>query len=508
MRRTEKWEGVGPYIWGNRLMRDEESGLLRLWYIAYDFQGNFYRWGYATSRDGLHWAKPDLRVERYGAALARNLLPLGPHAEKGARSIARDPRQSTPAERRFAGIRFTYDGAFASFSPDGIEWHEHSSNPVWLVPSDIIHLMWDEPRQRFAAYYKIWEVTGTEVAGGDASNAKPFTAYMPWFNVKPRSDGTAEFDGPRVEFRSSASAAVTKPTSFVLRAAKQGADDGGGASLSGAWTAKRVQGWAESDDGIHWRSEQVVMRADERDPPTANIQFLFVTRVGGYYLGFPTLHDESGTFRIQFAWSADGLHWKRSSSREPWLDVGAPGAFDSGMVLGPADPIFWKTEMWFPYGGFPIRHDSQEQNWEAAIGMAVMRRDGFAAWEATDQGELLTRDFLCPGNELVVNAETQPTGSVRVELLAEGARIAEFSAQKCIAITGDTLRTDDAGRVQWENGAQISALRGKRIQLRFVLQNARLFSFRFAARPAENPNPSQCSATWGGAGENKGLRVN
>jgi hypothetical protein len=93
-------------------------------------------------------------------------------------------------------------------------------------------------------------------------------------------------------------------------------------------------------------------------------------------------------------------------------------------------------------------------------------------------------------------------------LLAEGARIAEFSAQKCTAITGDTLRTDDAGRVQWENGAEISALRGKRIQLRFVLQNARLFSFRFAARPAENPNPSQCGATWGGAGENKGLRVN
>src|SRR4051794_15237746 len=48
MVKTEAWEGVGPYTWGNRLMQDETTGLFRLWYIAYDFAGNFYRWGYAT----------------------------------------------------------------------------------------------------------------------------------------------------------------------------------------------------------------------------------------------------------------------------------------------------------------------------------------------------------------------------------------------------------------------------------------------------------------------------
>src|SRR5262245_54112604 len=45
MKRTQAWEGVGPYIWGNRLMQDEKTGEFRLWYIAYDFNGNFYRWG-------------------------------------------------------------------------------------------------------------------------------------------------------------------------------------------------------------------------------------------------------------------------------------------------------------------------------------------------------------------------------------------------------------------------------------------------------------------------------
>src|SRR5207244_2920146 len=114
IRRTERWEGVGPYVWGNRLMQDEQTGDLRLWYIAYDFNGNFYRWGYATSRDGLEWTKPNLGFERVGDSLARNCLPLGPHPEKGTRSIARDPRPETPSHRRYLGVRFTYQGEFVS----------------------------------------------------------------------------------------------------------------------------------------------------------------------------------------------------------------------------------------------------------------------------------------------------------------------------------------------------------------------------------------------------------
>ena len=65
LRRTEAWEGVGPYLWGNRLMQDEKTGELRIWYIAYDYTGNFYRWGYATSKDALHWTEPDLSIEKF-----------------------------------------------------------------------------------------------------------------------------------------------------------------------------------------------------------------------------------------------------------------------------------------------------------------------------------------------------------------------------------------------------------------------------------------------------------
>jgi hypothetical protein len=488
MKRTQKWEGVGPYVWGSRLMQDAATRQFGLWYITYDYNGNMYRWGYATSRDGLAWNKPDLGGgQRVGGELARNLLPLGPHPEKGARTIARDPRANTPPERRYLGIRFTYDGVLASFSPDGLRWTESPHNPVWHVPSDIIHLMFDDRRQKFVAYFKLWEVAGTEI--NPSGEEKPFVAYMPTFKPTEMPETKrAKFEGPVVHFHPNAAATVAQQT-FILRSDKQGKDDGGGSSLSGAWTGKRVQTWAESDDGVHWTKEQLVMRADDKDPPTANIQYLFVIQHGGYYLGFATLHDESGEFRIQLAHSPDGVKWKRPW-RTPWLDTGPAGAFDSNMVLGPGDPIVWEREMWFPYGGFPIPHDSTDQNWEAAIGMATTRLDGFAAWRsagaADAAGELVTRPFKCDGDRLFVNADARDGGHVSVEVLGEdGKPVAGYEASACRPLKGDTFAEGVDGWVRWDAKQNLKDVQGNRVQLRFIVKNADLFSFRVADAKTE-----------------------
>jgi hypothetical protein len=485
MKRTENWEGVGPYLWGNRLMQDERTGDLRLWYITYDYADNFYRWGYALSKDALHWTKPDLAVEKYAGALAKNLLPLGPHPEKGTRSIARDPRPGTPSERRYLGVRFTYDGEFVSFSPDGIHWVEHPSNPLWHVPSDMIHIMWDEKRNCFTAYFKMWEVSGTLAQSNSPGDGKAFLAYMSTYDMT-NNNGTTSFGGPMTQFKTNGAAELMR-TNFVLRAENQGKDDGGGNSLSGAWTAKRVQAWAQSDDGIHWKNERLVLRADKQDPPTSNIQFMFVMQRGGYYLGFLTMHDEAGHFRIQLAWSADALSWQRPA-RVPWLDVGPEKAFDCGMVLGPADPILWEKEMWFPYGGFPIHHDTKETTWESAIGMATMRLDGFAAWEAgAEAGELVTQTFRCAGNKLFINAEAQ-NGFVTVEVLDEkGKPLKGFESKNCKVVSADTLEKENEGWIQWKKEKDLSRLAGKRIQLRFRLKNARIYSFRVADQQTMKP---------------------
>jgi hypothetical protein len=487
IKRSEPWEGIGPYVWGNRLMQDPANGQFRLWYSSYEFAGNAYRWGLATSPDGLKWTKPDLGIQEVHGKPARNCLPLGPHGEKGARCIARDPRPTTPDERRFLGVRFTYDGEFVSFSPDGIHWTEHPKNPVWHVPSDIIHVMWDGRRNEFVAYFKMWELAGTQVL--PSGEEKPFLAYCSTFTPKPiAGSNKADFEVPITHFKKNAPAEVTTEK-LVLRAQGQGKDDGGGSSLSGAWHAKRVQVWARSEDGIHWTDEQLVLRADEKDPPTANIQYMFVIQRGGYYLAFLTLHDEAGHFDIQLAHSADGIHFKRPW-RKPWLGHGPEGAFDMGMVLGPADPIVGAKEMWFPYGGTPITHDSPRQDYEQAIGLATTRLDGFSSWRATGDGdgELVTQPFRFEGDQLFVNAVAEPGGSVSVEVLDEsGHAIPGFTANDSVALQGDTLADAAAGRARWKSSDSLKDLAGKQVRLRLLLRSAEVFAFRVADEATQKP---------------------
>jgi hypothetical protein len=286
--------------------------------------------------------------------------------------------------------------------------------------------------------------------------------------------------GPRVIFLTNGPATVEK-CRLVLLASKRARDDGGGSSLSGEWTGKRVQAWAESEDGIHWTHEQVVLRADEKDPPTANIQYLFVMQYGGYYLGFLTLHDERGLFSIELAWSEDGLRWSRT--RQPWLEHGPKDAFDAGMVLGPTDPVFFESEMVFPYGGFPITHDSPRQDWEAAIGLAMMRLDGFSAWRADKFGVLVTQPFVCEGDDLFVNAD-EINGSIRAEVLDKTGKVVKgFEASECRGIRGlqaiDTLQNPEMGWMRWQK-AKLRSLRGEQIRLRFLIDRARIYSFRMA----------------------------
>ena len=113
--------------------------------------------------------------------------------------------------------------------------------------------------------------------------------------------------------------------------------------------------------------------------------------------------------------------------------------------------------------------------------------DGFAAWEAANQaGELVTQLFRCNGDRLFVNADAHG-GSIRAEVLDErGAPVAGFEAEACQTVSTDTLVDKNSGWIQWKNPANLRQLAGKQIQLRFVLQNARLYSFRVADEKTMN----------------------
>jgi len=478
---SEPWEGRGPYTWGTRIIWNPQTEQYDFYYIAFRAEDNHYRWGLAISGDGLAWTKPDLGLETFQGKPARNMLTGGPHPEKAVRSVVLDPSPECPPEKRYKAIRFTYDGEFVSYSADGRRWAENPENPVWYVPSDIIHAMWDPQRKRFVVYYKVWEISGEIPDAESPTGFRPLIAYSPFFEHHLQKDGLTEIVGPMIYFHPD-SAAEVKDEVILMRSESQGPDDGGGTPLTGAWHSRRVIAWAESDDWQHWRSEQIVLACDDRDRPDANIQYLFVTYHGGYYLGFLTMHDERGNFEQQLAFSRDGIRWSR-----PWrgnfIGLGVPGEFDSGMVLAPTDPILTDTQMLFYYGGFNTLHYITNDNpWSSAIGRAILRRDGFAAWENLPEevGIVETQVQIVTQDTLVINADAG-NGRLTVEVLDETGDIMDgFDHASCQPLTEDTSRyTNCRAPVQWKSNKSVSIILGRHVRLRFRLENARIFSFTF-----------------------------
>jgi len=107
----------------------------------------------------------------------------------------------------------------------------------------------------------------------------------------------------------------------------------------------------------------------------------------------------------------------------------------------------------------------------------TIRRHGFASMHADRTGgEFTTRPFTFSGKRLFLNYSSSAAGSVQVELQDEsGNPLPGFSLAENEYLFGDEL---DAV-VKWKSGRDISSLAGKPVRLRFVMNDADLFAFRF-----------------------------
>jgi hypothetical protein len=106
-----------------------------------------------------------------------------------------------------------------------------------------------------------------------------------------------------------------------------------------------------------------------------------------------------------------------------------------------------------------------------------LRLDGFAAVVAPYAGgELVTKPVTFTGKELALNFATSAAGGVRVELQDDaGKPVSGFALADSIESIGN--ETDRV--VRWKSGSDVSRLSGKKVRLRFVMKDARLYSFQF-----------------------------
>ena len=176
--------------------------------------------------------------------------------------------------------------------------------------------------------------------------------------------------------------------------------------------------------------------------------------------GFPKLTD------LELGFSRDGFHWDRPDRRGFIRGERREGAWDRA-YLHTTTGVFvvLDDQLVFPYCAFSGDTGSGRGDIYsgASIGLATLRRDGFASMEGP--GELTTRPVKFKGKHLFVNVNSE----VRVELLDEAGKVIRSSK----VASGDLTKL----KVDWADASDLSDQTGKNVKFRFHLTKGSLYAF-------------------------------
>lgn len=181
---------------------------------------------------------------------------------------------------------------------------------------------------------------------------------------------------------------------------------------------------------------------------------------------FPKLLD------LELGFSRDGFHWDRPDRRGFIVGSRTEGSWDRAYLHGAAGVFaVLDDQLVFPYMGTsgiaPSGHRGMYTG--GSIGLATLRRDGFASMDAGATGGVLTtRPVKFKGAHLFVNADSSK-GELRAEVLDDKGAVLATSK----LFTGNQTKQ----KLEWDGAADLSALAGKAVRFRFHLTTGQLYSF-------------------------------
>jgi hypothetical protein len=206
----------------------------------------------------------------------------------------------------------------------------------------------------------------------------------------------------------------------------------------------------------------------ETDPQLSNLDAV------GYeslMLGLFTIwrdHSEprERTNDVCLGFSRDGFHWTRPDRRPFCPASEKPGDWNWADVQSAAGGCLVMGDQLYFYVSGPGQG--------GVTGLATLRRDGFASMDAgAAGGTLTTRLVTFQGKYPFVNVDAS-RGELRVEVLDEsGTPIPPFTRDNCWPVRGDQTMAP----VYWSSAVDLSAVRGRKVRLRFHLTNGRLYAF-------------------------------
>ncbi|MBC8356391.1 MAG: hypothetical protein H8E66_30805 [Planctomycetes bacterium] len=424
---------------------------------------------YAESDDSIHWRKPKLGLCEFQGSKANNIVMDAAAAAKhnarlGAPAVFRDENpEATPDARykMFLNSRSPL-GMFPMKSPDGIHWSPMSDKPVITDGAfDSMNLaFWDSERGEYRAYWryftggttneKEWKPAGVRAIR--TATSKDLLHWEAQSDLSYQSSLEMElYENGIHPYHRAPHLLIGLPVRYVDRAGASSLTSSDGSDRAGP---ERIRKWPASLRALPDFEQRQARAALSERYGSALTEGLFMSSRDGV-----NFHRRDEGF-LRPGIERPGT-WNYGHQFVAWHGVETASALEGA----PNELSLYATEgVWLEKKGKTLRR-------------YTLRLDGFVSAHASAKGgELVTKPIVFSGRKLSLNFATSAAGSIRVAIEhPNGKPIDGFSLADCSPHFGDTL--DRA--VVWSNQQDPGRFAGTPVRLRFVLQDADLYSFRF-----------------------------
>jgi hypothetical protein len=408
--------------------------------------GKYRMWGscragacYWESTDAKTWTRPHLGLVEFEGSKENNLIPslpgvvwvdpIGSREEryKAVNNGDYDPKrfEAFKTRRPFSQMALEPDpgrvhAVFGFTSPDGFHWKQ-IEEPLSVEVSDTA----------ITAYYDV--------------TLKKYVVFTRTYMVPPRAEGQPLRHERWHQFAS-----------------------------------RRAIGRTESDQFQGFPLSQVVVESGPDMAPTDTWYTSCYTTIPGMpegHLMFPWRYTQaSDGAEIDLLTSVEGKAWHRVPG-SPVFQAPPFGQFDSGCLAAYPNLVEKPDGDWvIPYTGYAYPHKYPRGAWSYGIGMMLWPKGRLIALEAPVEGGFTTLAFLLPGTKLRINAVTQRTGHVLVEVADfNGKPMPGRTFEDAVPVIGDQHYT----LVRWNKHDTTGVKTGEPIILRFRLKAAKIFGLQF-----------------------------
>lgn len=374
---------------------------------------------YAESADGIQWTKPDLGLFTVQGHSENNVVLAGQAPYSHNFTPFLNSRPGAPPEERYLALAGTSETGLTTFaSADGLRWEKRDEGVIRDGAFDSQNVaFWSDTEACYVCYFRSWSEGG--FGGYRWVSRTTSTDFRNWSEPQVMDAGGTP---PEHLYTNQTVSYYRAPHMYIALAARF--MPGRRAVSEEAARALGVEGGYFNDC-----SDNVLMSS----------------RGGNRY---------DRTFMEGFVRPGIGLeHWTSRTNYPAW------GIVPTG-----------ESEM-----SFYIQHNYGQPT--ARLDRYSLRPDGFASIRAGyDGGAFTTRPVAFSGSSLAVNYSTSAAGFVRVALLAQdGSPIEGCGLDDCDELFGNEIDH----RVTWKNSADVAALAGRPIRLRFQMKDADVYAFQF-----------------------------